>query len=496
MQRHTFKFCLTDFAGSGGVTGKWKKIEVPYVKTSRCIGNRTVDMKTYENFTITVEQLIGGLESIASANPNKTLSFNHYGTTLYIDDYIKSMPKYNTVILSSSPKSIFAISVKELLDKLREKEETAKVLLQGNWMLYDLKKFEDNRIFHYSDTGDILFEWEDCDVRILTAQELIDDLKLLSEKVLDRKVAYLDYDNNDKEEKLHYLGELSYVKDYGIYVLRECEATDCATASSLLKDLSAKPEYVSKGVVVYHNKEYYKTIKFDSAGIFFEGKDGDDDIVNFRIERKPVRNNIYSEVTQCFELQKWCYYTPYHEFVDLGLSVNWATHNMGARTFDDYGLFFSWGEVWPKKQDYAKENYKFYHNGHFTKYCSGKNTLDACDDAAHVHWGEGWRLPTKEEFEELIKKCKWEWTTEYHCNGYKVTGPNGNSIFLPAAGFYFDEFSFSNDYVQTDALYWSRSRSGEDEDAYVLDFTSRLKRVKDNSRYYGIPIRAVCPKNS
>ena len=116
---------------------KWKKIEVPYIKTSRCIGNRTVDMKTYENFTITVEQLIGGLESIASANPNKTLSFNHYGTTLYIDDYIKSMPKYNTVILSSSPKSIFAISVKELLDKLREKEETAKVLLQGKAVVDD-----------------------------------------------------------------------------------------------------------------------------------------------------------------------------------------------------------------------------------------------------------------------------------------------------------------------------------------------------------------------
>ena len=474
---------------------KTKHIKI--TKTSRYIGNRTIDMKTNENFTVTVEQLLGDLNSMSVADLKKPLSFNHYGTTLYIDRIKSMIEEYDTIILRSSPDEIGAYSGEKLLKKLEELngvEATTKVLLQGDWRLYDLKKFEDGSIFHCSDTGDILFEWEDCDVRLLTAQQLIDDLKDLSEKAPERKVAYLDFDG--KEEKLHYLGELSDSKDYGFYVLIEGDATNCTTAASLLKELSANPECASKGVVVYHNKECYKTIEFDSAGMFFEGKDGDDDIINFRVGNVVRRNDDYLEDSNSYILQKWCYFTPYHESVDLGLSVNWATHNIGARRFDEWGLFFSWGEVWPKERDYSEENYKFYHNGHFTKYCSGECTLDACDDVAHVHWGEGWRLPTKEEFEELIKECEWEWITEDHYPGYKVTGPNGNSIFLPAAGFYFDDFSLTNDYARTYALYWSKSRPDEVWEAYVLDFTSTLKRVFVEPRYFGIPIRAVCPKNS
>jgi len=452
-------------------------------------------MKINEDFTVTVEQLVWDLSSIASANPNTTLSFNHQGTTLYIDDYVKSMPEYNTVILSSSPKRMFAISVKELLDKLREKEETAKVLLQGNWMLYDLKKSEGETIFHYSDAGGVVFECEDCDVRLLTAQQLINDLKFFSDQDPDKKVAYLHFDN-DMQEKLHYLGGVSYVAEYGIHVMKESDATHCATVSSLMRDLSANPEYAQKGVVVYHNKECYKTIKFDSAGIFFEGKDGDDDIVNFRIGRavRKDKERYCSEVPIEYELQKWCHRASHHKFVDLGLSVNWATHNIGAKTPDEDGFFFSWGEVWPKSQDYTEENYKFYHNDHYTKYCSGKYTLDPCDDVAHVHWGEGWRLPTKKEFKELIQKCEWEWTSKNSRNGYKVTGPNGNSIFLPAAGFYFDEFSSYNDYREVEASYWSGF--GEDEFVYVLHFRSGLKRVENDPRYFGIPVRAVCSRIS
>lgn len=479
-------------------------------KTSQWIGDCTVDMKTYENFTVTVKQLIEELGSIANENPNKTLSFNHHGTTLYIDGIRSMEEQYDTVILESWPAKIGAFSVEKLLDKLKELngvEETTKVLLQGDWMLYDLKRFEDDRIFHYSDTGELLFEWEDCDVRLLTAQQLINDLKSLSEKAPDRKVAYSYFDINVPREKLQYLGKLGYVKEYGIYVLKVCDATNCATADSLLKDLSANPGYASKGVVVYHNQRYYKTIKFDSAGIFFEGKDGDDDIINFRIG-KTVRGE-YLESTNSFELSKWCYYTPYQEFVDLGLSVNWATHNIGAKIPREYyGFFYSWGEVWPKDftiikgglplgkyRPCTKENYKFYHNDHFTKYCSGKYTLDACDDAAHYMLGEGWRLPTKEEFEELINKCRWEWNDETYPSGYKVTGPNGNSIFLPAAGLCIDgPFCAGNDFRGVEASYWSAS--GEDEEVYVLNFTSRLKRVIGEFRHYGIPIRAVCPKIS
>ena len=91
----------------------------------------------------------------------------------------------------------------------------------------------------------------------------------------------------------------------------------------------------------------------------------------------------------------------------------------------------------------------------------------------------------------MINKCRWEWSDETYPSGYKVTGPNGNSIFLPAAGLYIDDW---NDYFGVEASYWSAS--GEDEEVYVLNFTSRLKRVIGTFREYGIPIRAVCPKIS
>lgn len=457
-------------------------------------------MKIYENFTATVEQLIWDLNPIVIADPAKTLDFNFYGTTFFIDGIKSWLNTDNLVILSSSPHSGLAISAKQLLEKLKDKKRTAKVLLQGNWMLYDLKKFDGETIFHYSDTGDVLFDWEDCDVRLLTAQQLINDLISFSDDNPDRKVAYLDLDK-DMKEKLHYFSNPHYLEDYGVYVMSECDATACATVSSLIGVLSANPDYAQKGVVVYHNKECYKTISFDSAGVFFDGKDGDDDIIAFRIFTRPVRKNdayLEGDVVM-FQLQKWCFFASHHKSVDLGLSVNWATCNVGAETPDDYGFFFAWGEVWPSHysngwRPCTKDNYKFYHNGHYTKYCSGEYTLNPCDDVAHVHWGEGWRLPTKEEFEELIQKCKWEWTRNNSREGYKVTGPSGNSIFLPAAGFYFDDFSLSNDYSGMEASYWSST--GENERVYVLDFDTRRKWVKEKSRYYGIPVRAVCPKNS
>ncbi len=461
-------------------------------------------MKIFEDFTATVEQLIRDINSIAFVNPNQTFDFNFHGTTLYIDG-IKSMPKEyhdDMVILSSSPNKIMAISAQSLLNELNERKRTAKVLLQGKWMLYDLKKDEGETIFHYCDTGKVSFGWEDCDVRLITAQELINDIKSFSDQNPDRKIAYLNSDNN-MQEKLHYISKLSYIEEYGVYVMRECEAVDCATASSLLEALSANPEYAQKGVVVYHNKCCYKTIRFDSKGVFFEGKDRDADIVNFRIERRAVRKDT-DYFNKGIELQRWCHCASHYEFVDLGLSVNWASHNIGAATPRDSGFYYAWGEVWPKNYTtssgnvgslpFTKNNYKFYHNGHYTKYFPGKYTLDSCDDVAHVRWGDNWRLPTKEEFEELIQKCKWVWISEISNKGYKVTGPNGNSIFLPAAGCYFDEFSDLNDYKGIATLYWSGS--SEDELVYILDYKSGVKHLKRNSRYYGIPVRAVCPKIS
>lgn len=114
--------------------------------------------------------------------------------------------------------------------------------------------------------------------------------------------------------------------------------------------------------------------------------------------------------------------------VDLGLSVLWSSCNLGAYAPDDKGDYFAWGEVVPNKDRYDIDNWAFaagnYHDITSTEY-----------DAAHVTLGDGWRIPTETEVRELIAKCKWEKVFNKGTLGYKVTGPNGNSIFLPAAGY-------------------------------------------------------------
>ena len=116
-----------------------------------------------------------------------------------------------------------------------------------------------------------------------------------------------------------------------------------------------------------------------------------------------------------------------HEYVDLGLSVKWATCNVGASQPHEYGDYYAWGET-TTKNNYTEDNSKTY----------GKNIGDISGnpnyDAAAANWGSRWRMPTYTEMKELDDKCTWTWTTENEVNGFKVTGPNGNSIFLPAAG--------------------------------------------------------------
>ena len=129
----------------------------------------------------------------------------------------------------------------------------------------------------------------------------------------------------------------------------------------------------------------------------------------------------------------------YHAYVDLGLSVKWAMTNIGANTPEDYGDYFAWGETEPK-DEYTWENYKWCDgtDTHITKYntSDGKITLELEDDAAHVNWGSNWRMPRKDELKELIDSCQWERATFNDVVGNKITGPNGNSIFIPAAGSY------------------------------------------------------------
>ncbi len=116
-----------------------------------------------------------------------------------------------------------------------------------------------------------------------------------------------------------------------------------------------------------------------------------------------------------------------HEYVDLGLTVKWATCNVGASSPTEYGYYYAWGEI-KTKSLFVEENSAV--SNRRMKDIAG----NAKYDTARANWDSTWRLPTADEMDELINKCKWVWTTIGGVNGYKITGANGSSIFLPASG--------------------------------------------------------------
>ena len=189
------------------------------------------------------------------------------------------------------------------------------------------------------------------------------------------------------------------------------------------------------------------------------------------------------------------------EYVDLGLSVKWATFNVGATSPEDYGDYFAWGET-ETKENYNWATYKWCDGTDrtMTKYCTnsqygangftdGKTILEPEDDAAYVHWGGKWRMPSDEEFTELREKCTWTWTTLNGVDGYEVIGPNNKSIFLPATGYKRATNDYSN---ATSGFYWSNTLSTDkDEDASKLNFSSNGTFTRDGIRYDGNTIRPV-----
>ena len=171
-----------------------------------------------------------------------------------------------------------------------------------------------------------------------------------------------------------------------------------------------------------------------------------------------------------------------HEYVDLGLSVKWATCNVGANKPEDYGNYYAWGET-STKSSYTESNSKTY--GKQMNDIKGNSQYDA----ARANWGGTWRLPTKAELEELKNKCTWTWTTQNGVNGYKVTGPNGNSIFLPAAGW---RYGSSLHYAGSYGNYWSSAPVGyDDSSAYYLYFSSDYHYIDSSRRRRGLSVRPV-----
>lgn len=114
-----------------------------------------------------------------------------------------------------------------------------------------------------------------------------------------------------------------------------------------------------------------------------------------------------------------------YEWVDLGLSVKWASCNIGAAYSSDYGEYIAWGDIY-EKSSYYDDNCK-------TSGVSYSN-LPSSMDAARERWGGKWRMPTRENVRELVNNCSWRWTSRSGVSGYECTGPNGNKIFFPAGG--------------------------------------------------------------
>lgn len=195
-------------------------------------------------------------------------------------------------------------------------------------------------------------------------------------------------------------------------------------------------------------------------------------------------------------------------YVDLGLSVYWATFNVGATKPEEYGDYYAWGET-ETKTDYSWETYKWCNGSEntLTKYCNNseygyngytddKYVLDPEDDVVQVKWGGNWRMPTREEMEELMNSCSWTWDCIDSIEGFKVIGPSGNSIFLPDAGYYSGtEWIKSESFEDNrDGDLWS-STPGDDYKSYFVYFlTGRpYKGVTQYDRYRGWSVRPVCP---
>jgi uncharacterized protein (TIGR02145 family) len=195
-----------------------------------------------------------------------------------------------------------------------------------------------------------------------------------------------------------------------------------------------------------------------------------------------------------------------HEYVDLGLPSGtlWATINVGANAPEEYGDYFAWGEISPKDY-YDWSNYqhsinngstliKYVYPSSYVQYqiIDSLTVLMPEDDAATANWGEDWRMPTKEEWQELYQSTSHEWTTQDGVNGILFTAQNGNSIFLPAAGAYSQS---GLNYESDQGMYWSSN--------LVTDFVSSLawcfRFMTDDyamiygQRQYGYPIRPVRP---
>ena len=184
-----------------------------------------------------------------------------------------------------------------------------------------------------------------------------------------------------------------------------------------------------------------------------------------------------------------------HEYVDLGLSVKWATCNIGASSPEQSGLYFAWGETTGYTGEQVENGERVFDKASYNAGPAASISADLTleQDAAHVHMGGKWRMPTKDECQELLDNCNVVWTKDYNRTG--MTGRvftskvNGNSVFFPAAGFCADSSVRS---VGINGNYFLASLYSS-TNIWELHLSAGMKSLDQfGTRYYGFSVRGVC----
>ncbi len=223
-------------------------------------------------------------------------------------------------------------------------------------------------------------------------------------------------------------------------------------------------------------------------------------LLGLKLGDKPINNTIPQKPNTVKTLSSIKRYGPSHgtlnghEWVDLGLpsGTKWATKNVGANKPEEFGDLYSWGET-STKTSYTDTNCITYRKDFATllkeKIVDADANLTKDYDAASANWGSTWRIPTDEEFKELMDLCKWEFTELNGISGYLVTGPNKESIFIVAAGYGIGETIVDNEDLGD---YWT-STSAKDLNrvSYSLGFSPKSYGRRCYARYRGRSIRPI-----
>ena len=184
------------------------------------------------------------------------------------------------------------------------------------------------------------------------------------------------------------------------------------------------------------------------------------------------------------------------EYVDLGLSVKWATCNLGASSPEQPGKYYAWGETTGYTDEQIESSVRNFtsdeYNNNESKPASGFiGTLDAEYDAATKEFGSNWRIPTADEYQELLDRTTHEWVENYKgsgINGGTFTSWNGAVLFLPAAGFASNGLS----YMDSNGMYsTSVSTSNDVRTVLDMDYRNNMEISNECGRYLGLSIRPV-----